>query len=109
MKVLIADPIAQEGIDILSKYAQVDIKTKQKPEEIVPIIGDYEAIIVRSQTRVTADIIEAGKKLQVIGRAGVGVDNIDIDTATQHGIIVVNAPQAILYQPPSILSPLCWL
>ncbi len=92
MKVLVADPIAQEGIDILSECAQVDVKTNLKPEEIVAIAGDYEAIIVRSQTRVTAEIIKAGKKLQVIGRAGVGVDNIDIDEATLHGIIVVNAP-----------------
>ncbi|MFH1662480.1 MAG: phosphoglycerate dehydrogenase [Chloroflexota bacterium] len=92
MKVLIADKIAQEGIDLLSRYAQVDVKTKQKAEQIITIISDYEAIIVRSQTKVTADIIEAGKKLQVIGRAGVGVDNIDINAATKHGIIVVNAP-----------------
>ncbi|UCG53938.1 MAG: phosphoglycerate dehydrogenase [Dehalococcoidia bacterium] len=92
MKILIADKIAQEGIDMLSHYAQVDVKTKQNAEQIMSIIGDYEALVVRSQTRVTADIIEAGKKLQVIGRAGVGVDNIDIDTATQKGIIVVNAP-----------------
>jgi D-3-phosphoglycerate dehydrogenase len=92
MKVLVSDPIAQEGIDILSEHAQVDVKTKLKPEEIISIISDYEAIIVRSQTKVTADIIEAGKKLQVIGRAGVGVDNIDIDTATLKGIVVVNAP-----------------
>lgn len=92
MKVLVADKIAQEGIDMLSQYAQVDVKTKQTQEQIISIIKDYEAIIVRSQTKVTADIIEAGKKLQVIGRAGVGVDNIDIDAATRHGIIVVNAP-----------------
>ena len=92
MKVLVADPIAQEGIDILSECAQVDVKTNLKPEEIVVIAGDYEAIIVRSQTRITAEIIKAGKKLQVIGRAGVGVDNIDIDEATRHGIVVVNAP-----------------
>jgi D-3-phosphoglycerate dehydrogenase len=92
MKVLVADPVAQEGIDILSEYAQVNVKTRLKPEEIISIIGDYEAIIVRSQTRVTADIIKAGKKLQVIGRAGVGVDNIDIDAATLNGIVVVNAP-----------------
>jgi D-3-phosphoglycerate dehydrogenase len=92
MKVLVADPVAQEGIDILSEYAQVNVKTRLKPEEIISIIGDYEAIIVRSQTKVTADIIEAGKKLQVIGRAGVGVDNIDIDAATLNGIVVVNAP-----------------
>jgi D-3-phosphoglycerate dehydrogenase len=92
MKVLVADPIARDGIDILSQCAQVDVKTNLKPEEIIAIAGDYEAIIVRSQTRITADIIKAGKKLQVIGRAGVGVDNIDIDEATRHGIIVVNAP-----------------
>jgi D-3-phosphoglycerate dehydrogenase len=92
MKVLVADPIAQDGIDILSECAQVDVKTNLKPEEIIAIADDYEAIIVRSQTRITADIIRAGKKLQVIGRAGVGVDNIDIDEATRHGIIVVNAP-----------------
>ncbi|MFC1874722.1 phosphoglycerate dehydrogenase [Chloroflexota bacterium] len=92
MKVLVADPIAQDGLDILSEYAQVDVKTKLKPEEIIAIVGDYEAIIVRSQTRITADIIRAGSKLQVIGRAGVGVDNIDIDEATRHGIVVVNAP-----------------
>ncbi|MFC2026695.1 phosphoglycerate dehydrogenase [Chloroflexota bacterium] len=92
MKVLVADPIAQDGLDILSEYAQVDVKTKLKPEEIIAIAGDYEAIIVRSQTRITADIIRAGSKLQVIGRAGVGVDNIDIDEATRHGIVVVNAP-----------------
>jgi D-3-phosphoglycerate dehydrogenase len=92
MKVLVADPIAQEGIDLLNKYAQVDVKTKHTPEELSAIIGDYDALIVRSQTQVTADIIEAGKKLQVIGRAGVGVDNIDINAASQHGIIVVNAP-----------------
>jgi len=92
MNVLVADIIAQEGIDMLSRYAQVDVKPKQKEEQIIPIIKDYEAMIVRSQTKVTADIIEAGKKLQVIGRAGVGVDNIDIDAATRHGVIVVNAP-----------------
>ncbi|MDD4873697.1 MAG: phosphoglycerate dehydrogenase [Dehalococcoidales bacterium] len=92
MKVLVADPIPQEGIDLLSKYAQVDVKTKQKSEDIIAIIGDYDAMIVRSQTMVTSDIIAAGKKLQIIGRAGVGVDNIDINAASQHGIIVVNAP-----------------
>ena len=92
MRVLVADPIAQEGIDLLSKYAQVDVKTKQSPEEIIPIIGNYDALIVRSQTQVTADIIAAGKNLQIIGRAGVGIDNIDTNAASQHGIIVVNAP-----------------
>lgn len=92
MKVLIADSVADEGIDILRSGAQVDIKTGLKPEELISIIGDYEALIVRSQTRVTAEVIDAGKKLQVIARAGVGVDNIELDEATRRGIVVVNAP-----------------
>lgn len=92
MKVLIADPISDAGIDILRSHAQVDVKVGLKPEEIIPIIGDYEALIVRSQTQVTAKIIEAGKKLQVIARAGVGIDNINVDEATRRGIVVVNAP-----------------
>ncbi|MCK5434744.1 MAG: phosphoglycerate dehydrogenase, partial [Dehalococcoidales bacterium] len=92
MKVLVADPISDEGIDILRSYAQVDTKTGLKPEEIIAIIGDYDALIVRSQTQVSADVIQAGKKLQVIARAGVGIDNIDVDEATQRGIVVVNAP-----------------
>ncbi|MEA2085503.1 MAG: phosphoglycerate dehydrogenase [Chloroflexota bacterium] len=92
MKVLIADPVSEEGIDILRPHAQVDVKTGLGPEELLSIIGDYEALVVRSQTQVTARVIEAGKKLQVIGRAGVGIDNIDVDRATRQGIVVVNAP-----------------
>ncbi|MFC1939151.1 phosphoglycerate dehydrogenase [Chloroflexota bacterium] len=92
MKVLVADTIGEEGVNILSSCAEVDVKTGLKPEELLSIIGDYEALVVRSQTRVTAEVIEAGKKLQVIGRAGVGVDNIDVEEATQRGIVVVNAP-----------------
>jgi len=92
MKVLIAEPISDEGIDILRSYAQVDIKLGLKPEEIISIIGDYEALVVRSQTRVSAKVIQAGEKLQVIARAGVSVDNIDIEEATRHGIVVVHAP-----------------
>jgi len=92
MKILVADPIAEEGIQILRSCAQVDIKTKLQPEQLKAIIGDYDALIVRSQTKVTAEIIEAGNKLKVIGRAGVGIDNIDVQAATRKGIVVVNAP-----------------
>jgi D-3-phosphoglycerate dehydrogenase len=92
VKVLISDPVSEEGIDILRHHAEVDIKTGLKTEELVSIIGDYEALIVRSQTKVTAEVIAAGKKLQVIGRAGVGVDNVDVEEATKRGIVVVNAP-----------------
>ena len=92
MKVLVADPIAEEGLNILREHAEVDIKLGLKPEELLSIIGDYEALVVRSQPQVTADIIRAGKKLQVIARAGTGVDNIDVNEATWHGIVIVNAP-----------------
>jgi len=92
MKVLVADPIAEEGIQVLSSFAQVDVRTKLEPPQLKAIIGDYDALIVRSQTKVGAEVIESGKKLKVIGRAGVGIDNIDVDAATRCGIVVVNAP-----------------
>jgi len=92
MKVLIAEAISNEGMDILRSHVQVDINLGLKPEELISIIGDYEALVVRSQVQVSAEVIEAGEKLQVIGRAGVGLDNIDVKEATQRGIIVVNAP-----------------
>lgn len=92
MKVLVAESISNEGIDILRSSAQVDIKLGLKPEEILSAIGDYEALIVRSQIKVSAEVIAAGKKLQVIARAGVGIDNIDVEEATRRGIVVVNAP-----------------
>ena len=91
-KVLVAEAVSDEGINILSSCAQVDVKLGLKPEEIVSIIGDYEALVVRSQIKVSAEIIEAGKKLQVIARAGIGIDNVNVDAATRCGIVVVNAP-----------------
>ncbi|MBM3132962.1 MAG: phosphoglycerate dehydrogenase, partial [Chloroflexi bacterium] len=94
MKVLVADPIGKEGIDLLEKNGiAVDVKTGLKPEELLKVIPDYDALLVRSETKVTAQVIEAGKKLIVVGRAGVGVDNIDLTAATQKGVIVVNAPE----------------
>ena len=91
-KILIADPIATEGVELLRTQADVDVKTGLKPQELMEILGDYEALIVRSETKVTAEVIQAGKRLQVIARAGIGVDNIDLDAATASGIAVVNAP-----------------
>lgn len=93
MKVLVADPISEEGINILRSQAEVDVKVGLKSEELTAIIGDYEALVVRSQTRVTAKVIGAGKKLRVIARAGVGVDNIDVEEATRCGVLVVNSPE----------------
>ena len=93
MKVLVSDSIDQAGIDILKQVAQVDIKTKLTPDELVSVIPDYDAIMIRSGTRVTQAVIEAGGNLKIIGRAGVGVDNVDVPVATRHGIVVVNSPE----------------
>jgi D-3-phosphoglycerate dehydrogenase / 2-oxoglutarate reductase len=93
LKVLVSDPIDQVGIDILSQVATVDVKTDLTPEQLVATMGDYNALMIRSGTRVTAAVIEAGTKLRIIGRAGVGVDNVDVPAATRRGIIVVNSPE----------------
>ena len=92
-KILVSDPIDQVGIDILKQVAQVDIKTGLPETELVKIIGDYDALMLRSGTKVTKAIIEAGTQLKIIGRAGVGVDNIDVQAATRQGIVVVNSPE----------------
>ncbi len=95
MKVLISDPIAKEGIEIL-KNAGIEAveKTGLSPEELAKIIPDFDGIIVRSATKVTKEVIEAGKELKVIGRAGIGLDNIDRETAKAKNIKVVNTPTA---------------
>ncbi|MGA1285570.1 MAG: phosphoglycerate dehydrogenase [Prochlorothrix sp.] len=92
-KVLVSDNIDQVGIDILSQVAQVDVNTKLSPEELVAAIPAYDALMIRSGTKVTEAVIEAGQNLKIIGRAGVGVDNVDVPAATRKGIIVVNSPQ----------------
>ncbi|HEX6779728.1 MAG TPA: phosphoglycerate dehydrogenase [Ktedonobacterales bacterium] len=91
-RVLVADRIAREGIEYLQGQMQVDERVGLRPEQLQAILGDYTALVVRSETKVTAPIIAAGKNLRVIARAGVGVDNIDLDAATRAGILVVNSP-----------------
>lgn len=93
MKILVTDPIASTGLKILEQYADVDVQPALTPAQLQAIVGHYDALIVRSQTKVTSNIIEAAGNLQVIGRAGVGVDNIDLDAATSCGILVVNSPE----------------
>lgn len=92
MKILVCDPIAPEGLEILRSAAEVDVRLRLPEAELLTIVGGYDALVVRSETQVTGAVIEAGRKLQVIGRAGVGVDNIDLEAATRRGILVVNAP-----------------
>ena len=91
-RVLVSDPIGPEGVSLLETGAEVDVKTGMKPSELLETVGAYEALVVRSETKVNRDVIEAGRKLQVIARAGIGVDNIDLEAATGAGIAVVNAP-----------------
>ncbi len=94
MKILISDSLAQEGIAILTATPgfQVDCKFGLKPNELKAIIKNYDALIVRSGTNVTADIIEAASSLKVIGRAGVGMDNVDLKAATRKGVVAMNTP-----------------
>lgn len=92
--ILISDPLSEEGIQPLRDAENINlvIDTNLTPEKLAERIGEFDALLVRSQTQVTRDIISKASKLKIIGRAGVGVDNIDLEAATEHGIIVVNAP-----------------
>lgn len=93
MKVLVSDNISSKGVEILKKAGlDVDVKTGLKPDELKSIIGEYHALVVRSATKATADIIEAAKNLKVIGRAGSGLDNVDKAAASKSGIVVMNTP-----------------
>ncbi|MBM3495471.1 MAG: phosphoglycerate dehydrogenase, partial [Armatimonadetes bacterium] len=91
-RVLVADPIAPEGIERLRSFAEVDVRTGLPESELRATIGEYDALVVRSETRVTAAVLSAGARLRVGGRAGVGVDNIGVEAATSRGILVVNSP-----------------
>jgi D-3-phosphoglycerate dehydrogenase len=91
VKVLVREEIAEAGIDLLRARFDVDLDTES---DLASIIGSYDAIIIRSATKLTADLIDAGTQLKVIGRAGVGVDNVDVEAATRRGIVVANAPES---------------
>ena len=92
MRVLVAEPIASEGIELLRAHHEVDERPGLSAAEYAALLPDYDALVVRSQVKVDAELIAAGRRLVVIGRAGVGVDNVDLDAATRAGIVVVNAP-----------------
>jgi D-3-phosphoglycerate dehydrogenase len=92
-KILVADPLAEDGLERLRRAGEVTVVSKLDESELVRRIPEFDALVVRSETRVTAPVIEAGRKLRVVGRAGVGVDNIDVSAATSKGIVVVNAPR----------------
>ena len=90
-RVLVREEISDAGVDLLRSRFEVDVDPDGRLEDI---IGSYEAIVVRSATKLTADVIDRAARLKVIGRAGVGVDNVDVEAATRRGIIVANAPES---------------
>ena len=95
MRVLISDPLSEVGVQIFQETPgiELDVNTGLTPDELKGIIGGYEGLVIRSATRVTADILEAADRLKVIGRAGIGLDNVDIPAASQRGIVVMNTPE----------------
>jgi len=95
MKVLVCDPIHEDGIKILKDAGfQVDINPEISYEELKEKVRDYDVLVVRSRTKVTKEIIDAGEKLKVVGRAGAGIDNIDVEAAKEKGVKVLNTPEA---------------
>src|SRR5215471_2171579 len=95
MKIIVCDPISPKGIALLQQRPEFNVVVlpkSPKEAELLPLVADATALVVRSETKVTQKVIEAAPKLRVVGRAGVGVDNVDVDAATQHGVVVMNTP-----------------
>ena len=93
MRVLVSDSLSAQGVDILKQAGlQVDVKTKLTPDQLLEEIKNYEGLVVRSATKVTAKVLDAGVKLKVVGRAGSGLDNVDLEAATKRGVVVMNTP-----------------
>ena len=93
-KILLTDGLEENGQSILREAGELDDRSGISADELLKIVGDYDALIVRGRTKVTPAVFDAGKKLKVVGRAGVGVDNIDLNAARQHNVRVVNSPMA---------------
>jgi D-3-phosphoglycerate dehydrogenase len=94
MRVLVTEPLSERGLDLLREDLEVDLRTDLAREGLADAVGRYDALIVRSQTKVDAAVVEAGTNLKVIARAGIGLDNVDVEAATRRGVMVVNAPQS---------------
>jgi D-3-phosphoglycerate dehydrogenase len=94
VRILVADKLSDAGVAALSEHHDVDVKTGLSKDELVAIAGDYHGIVVRSATTIDADVIAVATELKVVARAGVGLDNVDVDAATRSGVIVCNAPQS---------------
>src|SRR3974377_340562 len=95
MKILVCDPVSPKGIALLQQRPEFEVVVLPKrlsEAELLPVVGDVVAMVVRSETKVTSKVIDAAKNLRVVGRAGVGVDNVDVEAATQRGVVVMNTP-----------------
>ena len=92
-RVLISDSLSPRAAEIFRENGvEVDEKVGMKPDELIACIGDYDGLAIRSATKVTSEVLDAAKKLKVVGRAGIGVDNVDIPAATKRGVVVMNTP-----------------
>src|ERR671925_959723 len=94
MKVLVTEPLSDAGLELLRRDFQVDVRLELADGDLEQAVAPYDALVVRSQTEVTSDVITAGENLKVIARAGIGLDNVDVEAATRRGVMVVNAPQS---------------
>jgi D-3-phosphoglycerate dehydrogenase len=94
VRVLVTEKLSEAGLDLLSRDFQVDVRPDLAKGDLVAEIAPYDALVVRSQTQVTAEVIAAGENLKVVARAGIGLDNVDVEAATRRGVMVVNAPQS---------------
>ena len=94
MKVLVADKISAKGVEYLRRQPGLTVVEAygSSPEQVLALVGDVQAIVVRSETKITAEVFAAAPQLKVVGRAGVGVDNVDVEAATERGVIVMNTP-----------------
>src|ERR1044072_3356321 len=94
MRVLVTETLSQQGPDLLAKDFQVDVRTELAKGDLAAEIAPYDALVIRSATQVTAPVLAAAPSLKVIARAGIGLDNVDVEEATRRGVMVVNAPQS---------------
>ena len=93
-KVLVKEKIADSGVELLRREFEVELGLEMSDDELRDRIGEFDGIVIRSATKLSADLIERGSRLKVIGRAGTGVDNVDVEAATKRGVVVVNAPES---------------
>ena len=94
-KILISDSLAEQGVAVLEQASGLEVVNRPgcSPDELLSLIADVDGLVIRSGTKVTADVLAAAPKLRVVGRAGIGVDNVDVAAATQNGVVVVNTPE----------------